>query len=51
MRPCRFYRRPTPRAALVEAHLRPPPHARELLGADRVVWICPGCAGRPGDQP
>jgi hypothetical protein len=51
-RPCARCRRPTPRAALVEAHLPPPATTRPSwwLAADRVVWLCPACAA-PLFQP
>jgi hypothetical protein len=47
MRRCSRCRRQTPRQALVEAHVPPPNNARRLLGADWVIWLCPGCAAPP----
>jgi hypothetical protein len=42
-RPCWRCGRATPLPALVDVHLPVPRRWRVLDGADRVVWLCPGC--------
>ncbi len=50
--PCWSCGRPTAAAELVETHVRAGRTNRDgwRLSADRVVWLCPGCAA-PASQP
>jgi hypothetical protein len=47
--PCWRCRRPTPAAALVETHIYAGRSVRVGWehAADRVIWLCPGCAAPP----